>query len=32
MYGLACPVDTSHQIKLLSKDLSNWKFNVEEVE
>ena len=32
MYGLACPVDTSHQIKFLSKDLSNWKFKVEDAE
>ena len=32
MYGLACPVDTSHQIKLLSNDLGNWKSNIEDVE
>ena len=32
IYGLVCPVDTSHQIKLLSNDLSNLKFNVEDVE
>ena len=32
MYGRVCPVDTSHQIKLLSNDLSNWKFSVEDVE
>ena len=32
IYGRVCPVDTSHQIKLLSNDLSNLKFNVEDVE
>ena len=32
MYGLACPVDTSHHIKLLSNDLSSWKSNVEDIE
>ena len=32
MCGRVCPVDTSHQIKLLSNDLSNWKFSVEDVE
>ena len=32
MCALPCPVDTSHQIELSSKDLSNWKFNVEDVE
>ena len=32
IYGFVCPVDTSHQIELLSNDLSNLKFNLEDVE
>ena len=32
MYGRVCPADTSHQIKLLPKDLSNLKFTLEDVE
>ena len=31
-YGRLCPVDTSHQIKWLSNDLSSWKFIVDDVE
>ena len=31
-YGRLCPVDTSHQIKWLSNDLSSLKFIVDEVE
>ena len=31
-YGRMCPVDTSHQIKLLSNDLSNLKFMVDDFE
>ena len=31
IYGLMCPVDKSHQIKILSNDLSNLKFNVEDI-
>ena len=32
LYGRMCPVDTSHQIKSLSNDLSIWKFIVDDVE
>ena len=31
-YSRMCPVDTSHQIKLLSNDLSNLKFMVDDFE
>ena len=32
IYGQLCPVDTSHQIKLLLNDLSNLKFMVDDFE